>query len=67
MQTGVVKWLNDTKGFGMITPDSGGDDLFAHHTEIRADGHRSLKEEQRVTYELKTGPKGQQAANIRLA
>lgn len=64
METGTVKWFNDAKGFGFITPDSGGDDLFAHFSEIRAEGFKSLKEAQKVTFETKKGPKGMQASNI---
>jgi cold shock protein len=64
METGVVKWFNDAKGFGFITSDAGGDDLFAHFSEIRAEGFKSLKENQRVSFDVKTGPKGKQAANI---
>lgn len=65
METGIVKWFNDAKGFGFITSDAGGEDLFAHFSEIRADGFKSLKENQRVSFETKAGPKGKQAANIR--
>ncbi|MES2354086.1 MAG: cold-shock protein [Pseudomonadota bacterium] len=65
METGTVKWFNDAKGFGFITPDQGGDDLFAHFSEIRAEGFKSLQENQRVTYEATKGPKGLQASNIR--
>ena len=64
METGIVKWFNDAKGFGFITSDAGGDDLFAHFSEIRADGFKSLKENQRVSFYVKVGPKGKQAANI---
>jgi len=64
METGIVKWFNDAKGFGFITSDSGGDDLFAHFSEIRAEGFKSLKENQRVSFDIKAGPKGKQAANI---
>ncbi|CAB3766409.1 hypothetical protein LMG29739_04817 [Paraburkholderia solisilvae] len=64
METGVVKWFNDAKGFGFITADAGGDDLFAHFSEIRSEGFKSLKENQRVSFEVRTGPKGKQAANI---
>jgi CspA family cold shock protein len=64
MQQGIVKWFNDAKGFGFITPDGGGEDLFAHFSEIRANGFKSLKENQRVSFEVTTGPKGKQAANI---
>jgi CspA family cold shock protein len=59
METGIVKWFNDAKGFGFITSD-----LFAHFSEIRSEGFKSLKENQRVSFEVKTGPKGKQAANI---
>lgn len=65
METGIVKWFNDAKGFGFITADNGGEDLFAHFSEIQAEGFKSLKENQRVGFEVKTGPKGKQAANIR--
>ena len=64
MATGTVKWFNDAKGYGFITPDAGGEDLFAHFSEIRADGYKSLAENQRVTFEIRQGPKGKQAANI---
>jgi len=64
MQTGIVKWFNDAKGFGFIKPDAGGDDLFAHFSEVRADGFKTLQENQRVSFEVKNGPKGLQAANI---
>jgi CspA family cold shock protein len=64
MDTGTVKWFNDSKGFGFITPDAGGDDLFAHFSEIRGDGFKTLAENQKVTYETKRGPKGLQASNI---
>jgi cold shock protein len=64
METGIVKWFNDAKGFGFITADSGGEDLFAHFSEIRSEGFKSLKENQRVSFEVKAGPKGKQAANI---
>ncbi len=66
-QTGIVKWFNDAKGFGFITPDGGGDDLFAHFSEIQGDGFRSLAENQRVEFEVRNGPKGLQAAAIRAA
>ena len=65
MATGKVKWFNDSKGFGFITPDDGGKDLFAHHTSIMMDGYKSLKENQAVSFEVKDGPKGPAAANIK--
>jgi CspA family cold shock protein len=64
MDTGTVKWFNDSKGFGFITPDAGGDDLFAHFSEVRGDGFKTLAENQKVSYETRRGPKGLQAANI---
>ena len=64
-ETGIVKWFNDGKGFGFITPDSGGKDLFAHFSEIQGSGFKSLAENQRVEFEVKQGPKGLQASNIR--
>ncbi|RKE37184.1 cold shock CspA family protein [Paraburkholderia sp. BL23I1N1] len=65
MATGTVKWFNDAKGFGFITPDDGGDDLFAHFSEISAEGFKSLQENQKVSFDVKMGPKGKQAANIK--
>ncbi|MBP0594046.1 cold-shock protein [Paraburkholderia sp. LEh10] len=64
MASGTVKWFNDAKGFGFITPDDGGEDLFAHFSEIQGKGFKSLQEQQRVTFDVKQGPKGKQAANI---
>jgi cold shock protein len=64
MATGTVKWFNDTKGFGFITPDDGGADVFAHYTAIKSNGFKSLKEKQKVSFDIVTGPKGKQAANI---
>jgi CspA family cold shock protein len=64
MQTGTVKWFNDVKGFGFITPDEGGEDLFAHYSEVQGSGFKSLKENQKVSFEVKQGPKGKQAGNI---
>ena len=66
-ETGIVKWFNDGKGFGFITPDSGGKDLFAHFSEIQGTGFKSLAENQRVEFEITQGRKGPQASNIRLA
>lgn len=65
-QTGTVKWFDDGRGFGFITPTEGTKDLFAHYSEIRSDGFKSLAENQRVEFEVKQGPKGPQAANIRV-
>lgn len=64
MTTGIVKWFNDAKGFGFITPDGGGEDLFAHFSAINSSGFKSLAENQRVSFEITTGPKGKQASNI---
>ena len=65
MATGTVKWFNDSKGFGFISPEAGGDDLFAHFSAIQGQGFKTLKEGQRVSFDVTTGPKGQQASNIR--
>jgi CspA family cold shock protein len=65
MATGTVKWFNDSKGFGFITPSEGGEDLFAHHTAIMMSGFKTLKEGQKVEFEVKRGPKGLQAHNIK--
>ena len=62
--TGLVKWFNADKGFGFITPDGGGDDLFAHFSEIKVQGFKSLAENQKVSFDITTGPKGKQASNI---
>jgi CspA family cold shock protein len=68
MQTGKVKWFNDAKGFGFITPDNGGQDLFAHFTQIQSSGgFRSLQEGQSVRFEVTQGTKGPQASDIRPA
>lgn len=64
MATGIVKWFNDAKGYGFITPDEKGEDLFAHFSAIKMDGFKSLKEGQRVTFDVVDGPKGKHAANI---
>jgi len=65
LATGAVKWFNDAKGLGFITPDDGDEDLFAHFSEIQSRGFKSLQEDQKVTFDIKQGPKGKQAANIR--
>ena len=67
MATGVVKWFNDSKGFGFITPDDGGEDLFAHFSAIQMNGFKSLREGQKVAFEVVDGPKGKQASNITAA
>ena len=67
MATGTIKRLQRDKGFGFITPDGGGADVFAHFSAIAADGYRSLSENQRVTFEITQGPKGPQASNIQPA
>jgi len=64
-QTGTVKWFNSDKGFGFITPDGGGKDLFAHFKEIQSGGFKTLSENQRVQFEVTQGQKGPQASNIR--
>ena len=61
---GTVKWFNDQKGFGFITPEGGERDCFVHHSAIQSEGFRTLAEGQAVTYEVEKGPKGLQAANV---
>jgi CspA family cold shock protein len=65
MPTGTVKWFNDSKGYGFITPDGGGGDVFVHHSEIAGSGFKTLAEGARVEYETQEGPKGPQAVNVR--
>ena len=64
MATGTVKWFNDAKGFGFITPDDKGEDLFVHFSAIQSSGFKTLQENQKVSFEVTTGPKGKQATNI---
>ncbi|MGI4848189.1 MAG: cold-shock protein [Janthinobacterium lividum] len=65
MPKGTVKWFNDSKGFGFVTPEDGGEDLFAHFSAIEMDGFKTLKEGQKVEFEVTQGPKGKQASKIR--
>lgn len=67
MAAGTVKWFNDVKGFGFIAPADGSDDLFAHFSAINMNGFKSLKEGQKVTFDVVQGPKGKQASNIQSA
>ena len=64
MATGTVKWFNDAKGYGFITPEDQGKDLFVHHSSITGDGFKSLAEGAKVEYEPTEGPKGLQAENV---
>ncbi|ALF88869.1 MULTISPECIES: cold-shock protein [Ralstonia solanacearum species complex] len=64
MASGTVKWFNDAKGFGFISLDEGGEELFAHFSAIQMNGFKTLKEGQRVVFEVTQGPKGKQATNI---
>ena len=64
MATNTVKWFNDAKGFGFITPDEGGEDLFAHFSSVQTQGFKTLKEGQKVSFDVVQGPKGKQASNI---
>lgn len=64
MATGKVKWFNDSKGYGFITPDDGSKDVFVHHSSIQAAGFKTLKEGQQVTYNVEQGPKGPNAVNV---
>ena len=67
MATGTVKWFNDSKGFGFISQEDGGDDVFCHHTAIESEGFRTLAEGQRVEFDVVKGPKGLQASRVRAA
>lgn len=64
MATGTVKWFNESKGFGFISPSDGGKDVFVHFSAIQAEGFRSLAEGQAVTFDVEDGPKGPQASNV---
>jgi CspA family cold shock protein len=66
MANGTVKWFNDAKGYGFITPDEGSKDLFVHHSSIVGDGYKSLAEGARVEFEQREGAKGPEAANVAL-
>jgi CspA family cold shock protein len=67
MSTGKVKWFNDAKGFGYITPDDGSKDVFVHFSAIEGAGFKTLKENDKVQYELQESPKGPRAANLKMA
>lgn len=66
MSEGKVKWFNNSKGFGFIVPNEGGEDVFAHFSQIKMDGYKTLKPNQLVTFDLIDGEKGRQAQNIQL-
>lgn len=64
MAKGTVKWFSNQKGYGFITPDGGGKDVFVHHTAIQGEGYKTLDEGQQVEFEVTQGPKGEQASNV---
>jgi CspA family cold shock protein len=66
MATGTVKWFSDEKGYGFITPDDSGKDLFVHHTAIQGSGFKTLPEAAKVSFDTEQGPKGPAAANVQL-
>ncbi len=66
MATGIVKWFNASKGFGFIAPDDGTEDLFAHFSAIQSNAFKTLREKQKVSFDVTTGPKGKQASNIQV-
>jgi cold shock protein len=65
MATGTVKWFNESKGFGFISPEDGSKDVFVHFSAIASDGFRTLAEGQQVTFDVEDGPKGPQATNVK--
>lgn len=66
MATGSVKWFNESKGFGFVTPDDGSKDVFVHFSAIASEGFRTLAEGQQVTFDVEDGPKGPQATNVKI-
>ncbi|NIO40088.1 MAG: cold shock domain-containing protein [Burkholderiales bacterium] len=64
MNTGTVKWFDASKGFGFISPEDGSKDVFVHHSDVQGSGFKSLEEGQRVTFDVKQGPKGLNAVNV---